>query len=239
MTLQRHQEVVNLFMKQIYTSFLKPGYKLPTEKQLIEDLGVDRSSLRVGLKQLESMGVLDIRQGDGMYVKDYLKNAGIDFLRILFQVTEPDGKEFSIDEYLIDEIWEFWILLFPQVVELAMKKHSNRDLRALMALLDEEVQNIKDRENVIKLEVRSHDLIVEIIDNTIILLLFNSCRPLREKIVRIQISEMDDDELLDHIESKRALVKMFASSSSDEIAEVIDAFRRRMQEYREKRRRYA
>ncbi len=67
-------------MKQIYTSSLKPGNKLPTEKQLIEDLGVDRSSLRVGLKQLESMGVLDIRQGDGMYVKDYLKNAGIDFL---------------------------------------------------------------------------------------------------------------------------------------------------------------
>ncbi len=161
------------------------------------------------------------------------------FCWVLFQVTEPDGKEFTIDEYLIDEIWEFWILLFPQVVELATKKHSNRDLRALMALLDEEIQNIKDRENIIKLEVRSHDLIVEIIDNTIIMLLFNSCRPLRKKIVRIQISGMDEDELLDHIESKRALVKMFSSSSSDEIAEVIDAFRRRMREYREKRRGYA
>jgi hypothetical protein len=46
------------------------------------------------------MNVLTIRQGDGIYVRDYMKSASLDFLRMLFSATrkKPD------DEWLVDPI---------------------------------------------------------------------------------------------------------------------------------------
>lgn len=47
---------------------LKPGDRLPPEKELSEALGLSRSSLREAVKALEIIHVLDVRRGDGTYV---------------------------------------------------------------------------------------------------------------------------------------------------------------------------
>lgn len=237
--MQSHEEVVSAFMKKIYRGSLKPDTKLPTEKQLVEELDVDRGALRIGLRQLESMGVVNIRHGAGMYVQDYMKSAGVDFLKTLFMVQEAEGETPIIDDYLIDEIWEFWIMLFPAVVEMAAAKFSNKDMRVLSNLLDDELKNLNDRDKIIELEVHSHDLIVDMADNTILTLLFNSCLPLRRKIVSIQIRDMTEKELIEHIESKRALVAFFMASGPDEKDTVIKAFKQRMENYRNDLRRKA
>ena len=52
----------------ITTGVLTPGSRLPVEKDLAEQLGVSRSSLREGVRALALMGVLETRQGAGTYV---------------------------------------------------------------------------------------------------------------------------------------------------------------------------
>ncbi len=47
---------------------LSPGDRLPPEKELSEQLGLSRSSLREAVKALELIRVLDVRRGDGTYV---------------------------------------------------------------------------------------------------------------------------------------------------------------------------
>lgn len=47
---------------------LKAGDKLPSEKQLIDSLGVSRTVVREALKSLEMIGIVRIRTGDGIYV---------------------------------------------------------------------------------------------------------------------------------------------------------------------------
>jgi GntR family transcriptional regulator, transcriptional repressor for pyruvate dehydrogenase complex len=47
---------------------LGPGDRLPTEKELVAELGISRNILREGLKSLEALGLIEIRVGDGMYV---------------------------------------------------------------------------------------------------------------------------------------------------------------------------
>src|SRR4051812_37647705 len=47
---------------------LAAGSRLPVEKDLAENLGVSRGSLREGVRALCIMGVLETRQGDGTYV---------------------------------------------------------------------------------------------------------------------------------------------------------------------------
>ena len=40
---------------------IKPGEKLPTEKQLIEKLGVSRTCIREAIKSLESLRLISVR----------------------------------------------------------------------------------------------------------------------------------------------------------------------------------
>ena len=54
--------------EMIVTGDLQPGQRLPPEKQLSEELGLSRNSLREAVKALELIRVLDVRRGDGTYV---------------------------------------------------------------------------------------------------------------------------------------------------------------------------
>ena len=49
---------------------LKPGDPLPPEGQLVEDLGVGRSSVREAVKSLQSLGIIEVRQGNGLFVRE-------------------------------------------------------------------------------------------------------------------------------------------------------------------------
>ena len=49
---------------------LRPGDRLPSERQLAELLGIGRSSVRDALKSLAFLGLIEVRQGAGSYVKE-------------------------------------------------------------------------------------------------------------------------------------------------------------------------
>ncbi len=60
--------VVALILEEIEGGRLKPGDRLPPERDLAVTLGVSRASLRSGLRSLQAMGVMQARQGSGTYV---------------------------------------------------------------------------------------------------------------------------------------------------------------------------
>jgi len=229
---QRHEIVVNALAKQIFLGKLKPETKLPTEKQLSQRMKVDRTSLRLGLKQLESMNVLSIRQGDGIYVKDYLKNAGLDFLALTFQQMETESEQMALDAYLMDEILEFWSIFFPPLVELALKRASTRDLKLLAALVSQQEKSLKDRDKMVEIGVAIQDKIAEVVNNTIVLLLFNSCRPLRKKVLETLVCSMDEEGLKGIVESERVIVQSVTKGSEEDVAAALDMLRQKYVSYR-------
>ena len=48
----------------------QPGERLPSERDLMEALGVSRTAIREGLRGLEALGLVAIRHGSGAYVQD-------------------------------------------------------------------------------------------------------------------------------------------------------------------------
>ena len=65
---QTIEDVIARISGLIKGSQLKPGDRLPAERDLARQLGVSRPSLRAGLRALASMGVLKSRQGAGTFV---------------------------------------------------------------------------------------------------------------------------------------------------------------------------
>lgn len=69
-----------------------PGERLPGQRALAADLGVTMSSLREALKRLEQMGLVDVRHGDAMRVRDWREHGGLDVLaHLVFRGGALDG----------------------------------------------------------------------------------------------------------------------------------------------------
>jgi GntR family transcriptional repressor for pyruvate dehydrogenase complex len=62
-------DVVRSVLQLIADLELEPGTRLPSERQLSEALGVGRSSVREAVKTLTLLGLIDVRHGDGMYLR--------------------------------------------------------------------------------------------------------------------------------------------------------------------------
>ena len=67
---------------------LKPGDKLPPERELAEMLGVSRPSLREALRALSIMKVIEVRQGDGTYVSALKPEELVEHLEFVFMLDD-------------------------------------------------------------------------------------------------------------------------------------------------------
>ncbi len=63
-----YEEIVEQVRQLILNGHLKPGDRLPSEKQLIDSFRVSRSSIREALSALEMMGIVEVRTGEGAYI---------------------------------------------------------------------------------------------------------------------------------------------------------------------------
>lgn len=66
------EEIAKRVLDLINAGALKPGDKLPSERELMDQLRVSRSSIREALRSLSLMGLLETRPGDGTYVCQHL-----------------------------------------------------------------------------------------------------------------------------------------------------------------------
>ena len=61
--------VTERLLAMIRDGELRPGSKLPAERNLAEQFGISRASLRDAIHQLEFLGYLEVRQGDGTIIR--------------------------------------------------------------------------------------------------------------------------------------------------------------------------
>src|SRR3954468_20514760 len=87
------ERVVEQLRGMIRQGKLKPGDRLPAERELAQRLGVSRASLRHGLRFLAAIGILNSRHGSGTYIADGPPVLKSESLQVL-----ADLHRFSYDE---------------------------------------------------------------------------------------------------------------------------------------------
>ena len=122
---------------------LKPGDRLPPEKELGDKLGLSRSSLREAVKALELIRVLDVRHGDGTYVTSLEPRLLLDAMSFVVDLHQDAS---------VLEIFEVRRILEPAAAAMAAQRVAPDDIEALREI----VRSVADDTSVE--ELVAHDL---------------------------------------------------------------------------------
>jgi GntR family transcriptional repressor for pyruvate dehydrogenase complex len=123
-----YEEIVRQVKAMIAEGRLKSGDRLPPERDLSEKFVVSRTSVREALRALESLGLVEIRPGEGTFVRE----VSIETL------IEPLALIMASQREAIGELFEARRLLEPSIAALAAKRATPEDLQEMERILDEQ-----------------------------------------------------------------------------------------------------
>jgi GntR family transcriptional repressor for pyruvate dehydrogenase complex len=177
------QNIVEQIRENILAGKLKPGDRLPSEKELSLEFGVSKASLREALRALESLGMLEVKQGmsGGAFVKEVdLETARNNMFNYIF-FQNPSIGEFTQLRTLVE----------PQVTEIAASIITDADLDYLEDNLNQTREIMDSGPFYYDLDTKFHHRIAKISGNRLICFLIDS---LKNAIVQIKLQlELDRD----------------------------------------------
>src|SRR5690349_14015765 len=164
------EEIVEQLRGLILKGSYSPGQKLPPERRLAEELGVNRASLREAIKALEQMGLVKTRQGDGTRVLDFMRTAGVELVSHLIPVDGQPNLE------VLGDVVEFRRFFGREVARQAANKATDEDIRRLEELADSVPESAADGEAMLKLDFEFYVELTRVGRNRVFQLLINTIR---------------------------------------------------------------
>lgn len=173
--------VTERLLEMITSSALKPGDRLPSERDLGDRLGVSRTVIREAMRSLAAKGVLEVRTGSGAVVGRVDAERASEALR-LYVLSYSSGEDgLGIDYAQIDDVRE---MLEARVARISASTASQADLAALTATHGEFEAALGDPEAASRLDVKFHRLIAVSTHNPLYLVMLDSIEPLLLEIRR-------------------------------------------------------
>jgi GntR family transcriptional regulator, transcriptional repressor for pyruvate dehydrogenase complex len=161
------EHIIEQIRKAIFEGQLKPGDKLPSERELVENFKVGKATLREAIRSLEVLGFLEIRKGasGGSFVTEVDMEKARDCFTNFLHFKNLSLKDLS----------EVRLLLEPHIAEKAALGINEEDLKQLEELLREcdyvlrHNIPIESRKN----EVEFHRIIASVTGNPILMFILD------------------------------------------------------------------
>ena len=212
---KRLSDLVTDEIKEIILSReLKPGGKLPSERELSLQMKVGRPVIRESLRYLELSGLIHIKQGidGGIFVKEPEAN----------YMMRPFSDLLRLGYINIEELTEARLLIEMDVLELVMKKVQVEGFKLLDEIISLGFEKIKRKESIRMENLNFHILLAELSRNPIFIMIINSMMA----IISVFIKEMNPS---------RAHSKRILESHKDILEEMktgnIEAAREKLKEH--------
>lgn len=151
------EQIAEQIIDYIIEKNLQPGERIGTEMELVETMGVSRSTVREAIKILDSRNILEVRHGSGTYVSE---QKGV--------AEDPLGLRMIRDKFkLAWDLLEFRMMIEPQIAYMAAKNISEEQLAELEYLCDRADELSAENRDRIKEDVRFHICIAEASGNLV------------------------------------------------------------------------
>ncbi len=171
--------IARLLLQRIHEQQLIPGDKLPPERELAEQLGVSRTSLREALRALTMLNVLEMRPGAGTYITSLEPGLLIEPLNLTFQLTDSS----------ILELFTARKVLEVGIAGVAATSITDEEIALLEESLAHLSQNLDNPELALIADLELHNIIVQATHNPILIRMMTGIKELglasRNRTVRI------------------------------------------------------
>lgn len=200
-----YQLISEELQRLILEGQLKPGEQLPSETELAERFGVNRSTLREGIRQLESEGLLR-REG-----------------RRRLLITVPGQGDISprmerallLQDITFGELWEMALVLEPQAATLAATRASEAQIAALSANVEALAQRVAEGAATDRIDTEFHALLAEASGNRALIL---SREPIGQLLFRpyLELSEHVPQAPARNLEAHRQVLRAVIARDPEE-----------------------
>lgn len=164
-------QVFGSLLEAILSGSYAPGERLPTQRALAADVGVTMSSLREALKRLEQMGLIEVRQGDAMRVRDWHEHGGLDVIAHLLL------RSGGMDARVLADVLEARVLMLGELAALAAQRRDEAQASRL-AELAARLAEAPDAAAAQRLDFAFFTEVAEAAHNLVFVLILNSIRAL-------------------------------------------------------------
>lgn len=198
------EQVVTQVREMIRQGSLKPGDRLPPERELAKRLGISRASLRHGLRFLGAIGVLSSRHGSGTYIAEGPPALDSEPLRILA----------DLHQFTPDEMFEARKLLEVGLAGLAAQHAQPEHLATLAEEVTEMYATLDDPQQYLIHDIRFHRAVAAASGNQILAALMNMVSAAMYESRRATVERATD--LKESVEFHRAIYRLIRAGKSDE-----------------------
>ena len=166
------EKVIDRIFEYIVSHQLKPGDKLPTERELSAMFSVGRPAVREALCALSVMYLIDVIQGDGIYLADVSGSA----------LLKPFQLYMDLGVFEAYHLFEVWIALESDVARLAAERATDEQIDILWQALQCTKEGIHDEHVFINADTHFHAEICRIAANPMLICLMTSLKEIVFKI---------------------------------------------------------
>lgn|GEM_PF-177529 len=152
------QDAISKIKELIDQGYLHFGERLAPERELARLLGISLPSLREALRALSILGIVEMRPGNGTYLRSSLDSWSSDPFSLLFDLRKP----------LHIDLFEARRGIEGIMAELAAEKRSDEDLKAMGLALEKMKSNVEDKGQYMKAEIEFHQAVIRAAKNAIL-----------------------------------------------------------------------
>jgi DNA-binding FadR family transcriptional regulator len=208
-------QVFRFLCDQIVGGAYAPGEKLPTQRALAADLGVNMASIREAVKRLEQLKLVEVRHGDAMRVRDWRADSGLD---VIAHLLLGGG---ALDRETLVSVLEARRLMLAEAARLAAQRRTPRQA-GQVADLAARLRDAHDPAAAQALDWELMAVIVEASGNLVLRLIMNSIRALyleHAEAFRAVVGDLVDLAPL-YEQAAKAVEDADADGAADAVAEL-------------------
>lgn len=162
-----YRQVADQLQGSIIRGELEPGDRLPSERDLADQLGVSRTVIRDALRMLEERGLITISVGDGTYISEVHPRAVSDSISLYAKQKQTSYAHLAQVRRMIE----------VETAALAARNATEEDIKRLEAVMAESEEKLDLLEDWVDSDLRFHRLLAEASHNPLLPMLL---APIRE-----------------------------------------------------------
>lgn len=164
-------KIIRDIKQKILSGKLRTGDRLPAERELAEQYKVSRITIRNAIARLVYLGFLQTLPQSGTFIADFKKEASLELLVDIISSNE------EVDKSILIELLELRRVFETYSAGRAVMRMTDADRAVLKDMINGMMGRKNKPEQLADIDYKIHSLLMDLAENNVLRLLFNSFKP--------------------------------------------------------------